>query len=108
MLTLRRNPNRDSCDAESTIDIQYKEEVVTLSLREVYPHDKTPFSVWFVSATDWADERFPPKFIALTDNQPLVINSWLKIYGAKINDDGQAIIHLQASQEAIINRRDRT
>ena len=108
MLTLRRKPNKDGYSAESTIDIQYNEEFITLSLYGIAHIGNTTFSTWTVDASDWGGERFPPKMITLADNQPIVINSWFKIYGSKTNDDGEAIIHLQAPITAIINRRDRT
>lgn len=107
MLTLRRIPSLNGCSDGSTIDIQYKDEFVTLSLREIYPDAEVPYAVWWIQSSDWGDERFPPKFFGLTDNQPLLINSWLKVYGSKINEGGEAVMHLSAPKEAIINRRDR-
>jgi len=107
MLTLRRKPSRDSCSDESTIDIQYKEEIVTLSLKEIYPHDETPFAVWWIYSSDWGNEKFPPKYVTLSDNQPLVINDFLKVYGSKITESNEAVMHLKAPRDAIIQRRDR-
>lgn len=107
MLTLRRSPSKNSCSDGSTIDIRYKKETALLSLCEVNVQSSAPSSLWFVESTDWGKERFPPKFFALTDNQSIEINDWLKIYGSKITNDGEAVVHLQCPKDVIINRRDR-
>lgn len=104
MLTLRRLPINDGHPMDSAaIDIFYRNEEVTLVLDEV----QDDLSVWRVFSTDWGDEKYYPKIIALTFNQPLKVNSWLKIYGARATTSGEAAIHLSAPTEAIINRRDR-
>lgn len=107
MLTLRRNEGYGLETDKSTIDIEYKNEKITLSLVSIVDNEWFyPVSLWKVKSTDWGNEKYFPKFIGLTNNQPLIINDWLKIYGSKIAYN-EATIHLSAPKEAIINRRDR-
>ena len=108
MLTLRRQQGFGYVTPESTIDIEYKGESIILSYAQLLRSDNDiEVTLWKVNSTDWGKERFYPTYVALTNNQPLIINDWLKVYGAKINDRGEAVIHLSAPREAIINRRDR-
>jgi hypothetical protein len=87
----------------AAIDIFYNNEEITLVLDQVQDN----LSVWRVFSTDWGDEKYYPQTIALTFNQPLKVNNWLKIYGARSAMSGEAAIHLGAPKDAIINRRDR-
>ncbi len=108
MLTLRRVAGYGYATPESTIDIEYNEESIVISLVELLC-DKTGTEValWKINSTDWGGEKFHPAHIALTNNQPIIINDWLKVYGAKATERGEAVMHLSAPREAIINRRDR-
>ncbi len=106
MLTLRRKEGFGILTKESTIDIEYNCEKVTLSLVEVISCEKESVTLWNIYSTDWGSEKYYPKSIALTTNQPLVVNDWLKVYGAKVRD-GEGVMHLSAPRNAVINRRDR-
>lgn len=108
MLTLRRKAGHGFATEESTIDIDYKGETVTLSLVSILgTTDHQQVALWRVYATDWGKEKYHPRYISLTDNQPLLINDWLKVYGSKITESGEAVMHLKAPRDAIIQRRDR-
>lgn len=103
MLTIRRLPKNQNGIKSAAVDIVYGDEEVSLIL-ELVTDD---YSVWSVYATDWGNERYYPKKIALGNNQPLTINKWLKIYGAKKTENGEAVIHIRADRNAKIERRDR-
>ena len=103
MLSLRRRPETEGSSDESIIDIKFKDEVVTITLNKI----QGSLSIWKVVSTDWGSEKYPPLIVALANNQALTVNDWLKIYGSKITEDGQAVMHLSAPPEVIIERRDR-
>lgn len=103
MLSLRRRPETGGSSEDSIIDIKFKDESVTLTLNKI----QGGLSIWRISSTDWGSEKYPPSIIALANNQALTVNDWLKIYGSKITEDGQAVMHLSAPREVIIERRDR-
>jgi hypothetical protein len=108
MLTLRRKVGNGQATNESTIDCINGDDIVTLSLVNIMLDlDGDQITVWKVSATDWGSNRFPPSKITLTNNQPLEINNWLKVFGSKVTEGGEAVMHLQAPKEVKINRRDR-
>jgi len=101
MLTLRRRPSGDS---SAYIDIVYGDENVTLQLLSILKNEQA--SLWRIQSSDWGVERYHPRTIALTFNQQLPVNDWLKIYGSNV-EDTEASIHLSAPKLALINRRDR-
>lgn len=108
MLTLRRKEEYRFGSEKSSIDIEYGNEAVTLSLMSIVNDDNSePVGIWKIATTDWGSEKYYPKHIGLTNNQPLLINDWLKVYGASFTLSGEAVIHLSAPKDAIINRRDR-
>lgn len=106
MLTLRRKEGNGLPTRESTIDIEYDGETVTLSLVRIFSDGREEFTLWDIYSTDWGAEKYSPRFVALTTNQPLLVNDWLKVYGARVKHD-EGVMHLDAPREAVINRRDR-
>ena len=103
MLTLRRKPRSINHIKVAAIDFFFNDEQVTLVLEEIHEG----ISIWSVFSTDWGEERYYPKRIALGNNQSLKINNWLKIYGSNITESGEAVIHVSADRNAKIERRDR-
>lgn len=103
MLTLRRKPLAKNNMRSAAVDFFFNEQQVTIVLEDIVDD----ISIWSVFSTDWGVERYYPKKIALTNNQSLVINSWLKIYGSAINEKGEAVIHIDAGKQVKIERRDR-
>jgi hypothetical protein len=103
MLTLRRFPEAHDDDPHAIVDCEFGAFYVTLTLIKVN-HE---LSFWKIESNDWMGIKYTPREIALTNNQPLYITDWLTIYGSRMNENGEAVIHFKANENATINRRDR-